>query len=107
MHEGEGPPSGSGAAPRCCVRCTHALDGDGNEIAYVPGYYDLTTTALRQRKEWVWLDFYVDGAEYRTEHCSQTCATRVSNQQRNTLYKSDAHHVLAIIPPGVDAKPIL
>jgi hypothetical protein len=52
VHGDEGPPSrppsGSGAAPRCYVRCTHALDADGNEITYEPRYYDLTTTALRQ-----------------------------------------------------------
>ena len=111
VHGDEGPPSrppsGSGAAPRCYVRCTHALDADGNEITYEPRYYDLTTTALRQCRDWVWIDVYFDGAEFLNDHCSQTCAIRVSNQQRNTLHKSDTHHVLAVIPPGVDAKPIL
>ena len=93
-------------APRY-VQCTHAIDADGNDITYVPGYYDLTTDALRKRHEWVWFDYYVDGAEYLNEHCSQTCAVRISNQLRNALHKNDAHHVFAIIAPGVDAKPIL
>ena len=93
-------------APRY-VQCTHAIDADGNDITYVPGYYDLTTDALRKRHEWVWFDYYVDGAEYLNEHCSQTCAVRISNQLRNALHKNDAHHVFAIIAPDVDAKPIL
>jgi hypothetical protein len=102
-----GPPSGSRAGPRCDVQCTHALDADTNTIAYEPGYYDLTTTALRQGKRWFWIDAYLDGAEYLNDHCSTTAVIRISNQLRSTLHKNDAHHVFAIIAPGVDAKPIL
>ena len=49
----------------------------------------------------------MDGAIYLNEHSATTCAIRVSNTQRTALHKSDAHHVFAVVAPGMDIKPIL